>query len=149
MSHAHELAWCAGFFDGEGYISIVERNQHYKDKIYIGHYLRIGINHVSPQPLEEMKRVVGGTFVYDKNSEKPGKDGCKRKPRYKWLATTREAGNILVQLMPYLKNKNKAAELALDLQNTMQVSTKRIIPETLIKYRADLKTKLQLLNSLD
>lgn len=148
MSRAHELSWCAGFFDGEGYISIVERTTPYKDKIYKGHYLRIGINHVNPEPLKEMQRILGGNFVYDKSSEKQNPDGHNRKPRYKWLATTSEAAEILTQLMPYFRNKNKAAEIGLELQKTMQKNKKSVSEETFL-LRASLKTQLQLLNSLD
>ncbi len=148
MSRAHELSWCAGFFDGEGYIGIVERTTPYKDKIYHGHYLRIGINHVAPKPLQEMQRILGGIFVYDKSSEKLSKDGYQRKPRYKWVATTAKAGEILEQLMPYLKNKNKAAAIGLELQRTMQKG-KYKVPDSLLCYRALLKTQLMQINSLD
>lgn len=148
MSRAHELNWCAGFFDGEGYISIVERTTPYKDKVYQGHYLRIGINHVAPRPLQEMQRILGGNFVYDKSSEKLSKDGCKRKPRYKWLATTSEAGEILQQLLPYLKNKNKAAEIGLELQGTMGDRGKKTL-DSVFCYRALLKQQLMQVNSLD
>lgn len=148
MSRAHELSWCAGFFDGEGYISIVERTTPYKDKIYKGHYLRIGINHVNPEPLIEMQRILGGNFVYDKSSERPSADSFKRKPRYKWLATTAKAAIILIQLLPYFHNKNKAAEIGLELQKTMQIHKKTVTPE-LFEKRALLKIQLMELNSLD
>lgn len=45
-----QLAWAAGFFDGEGYISIVARNNKVNDKHYTHQYLRVGINHVDPRP---------------------------------------------------------------------------------------------------
>lgn len=148
MGYAHDLSWCAGFFDGEGYVTIQRRNTKYKDKIYTGHYLRIGINHVAPEPLKEFKRVLGGTFVFDKSSEKPSKDGCKRTPRYKWYSSCDEAMGILIMLMPYFRNKNKVAELAIDFQKTMQTNRKEL-PQEVFDLREEFKKQITLLNAKD
>ena len=53
MSRTHEVCWAAGFFDGEGYITIQERGH----KDYVGFYLRIGVNHVAIEPLLELQRL--------------------------------------------------------------------------------------------
>ena len=58
MSNAHDLAWCAGFFDGEGFVTIQERKSTVKDKIYRGYYLRIGVNHVAVEPLNELYKIL-------------------------------------------------------------------------------------------
>lgn len=142
MSRAHEISWAAGFFDGEGYVSIVERETKWKDKIYKGHYLRIGINHVNPKPLQEMQRLFGGKLRF----QNPEKVSGNRKPRCSWVVTTQAAANVLVQLMPYFQNKNNVAELGLELQKTM--TTGRVSDET-FSYRAMLKQEIQKLNSLD
>ena len=67
MSRTHDLAWCAGFFDGEGYVTIQKRNSLVNGKRYEGYYLRIGINHVAVEPLLEMQRVLGGTIRKQQN----------------------------------------------------------------------------------
>lgn len=144
MSVAHELAWCAGFFDGEGYVTIQRRQVKYKDKIYQGHYLRIGINHVAPEPLLEMQRMFGGKI----EKQNPDKVVGNRKPRHRWTLSTETAKTALIRMMPYFKNKNKAAELGLKLQETMQ-SNKKTVSEDLLNYRDYLKQELQKLNSLD
>ena len=51
MSVAHEVAWAAGFFDGEGYVTIqYGYTKSPNGKRYHRHTLRIGINHVAPEP---------------------------------------------------------------------------------------------------
>lgn len=143
MSRAHDLAWCAGFFDGEGYVTIQRRTSKYKDKVYYSHYLRIGINHVAPEPLLEMCRVFGGKIKLD-NHNIVG----NRKPRHIWMLSCTQAEDALTQMMPYFKNKNKAAELGLELQQTMSKS-KENIGEDKHLYRELLKQELQTLNSLN
>lgn len=148
MSRAHELAWCAGFFDGEGWITIQRRNSKVNGNTYEGHYLRIGINHVAPEPLQFLQSVLGGVFKYDISSEKQQADGCKRKPRYKWHASTSEAAEIIKQLLPYMRNKNKVAELALTFQNTMRTD-KRKVSDEVFNYREFLKQEISNLNAKD
>lgn len=143
MSRAHDLAWCAGFFDGEGYVTIQRRTSKYKDKVYHSHYLRIGINHVAPEPLLEMSRVFGGKIKLDDYNIVGN-----RKPRHIWMLSCTQAESALTQMMPYFKNKNKAAELGLELQQTMSKS-KENIGEDKHLYRELLKQELQTLNSLN
>jgi hypothetical protein len=140
MSRTHEVCWAAGFFDGEGYITIQKRGH----KNYIGHYLRIGINHVAIEPLLEMQRLFGGNI----SEQNPEKVIGNRKPRHGWNLSTSKASETLKQLLPYLRNKNKVAALALDFQETIQ-SNKQKIPDSVVELRESLKTKITALNSLD
>ena len=139
MSHTHEIAWAAGFFDGEGFVSIQERNH----KEYTGYYLRIGVNHVAPEPLYELLRLFGGTVV--KDTKLPIGN---RKQRHRWVTSTRNAANCLQQMLPYMRNKNKVTALALDFQRTIQ-EHKKEVPEEVQRYRANCKEEMQRLNSLD
>lgn len=139
MSRTHDVAWSAGFFDGEGYISIQERN-HIR---YLGYYLRIGVNHVAPEPLYELQRLYGGTVVLDKRPPVGN-----RKPRYRWCTSTQNAADILKQMLPYMKNKNKVTALALDFQASIGVNGRKVTEEQQ-NYRAWCKTEMQRLNSLD
>jgi len=143
MSLAHEFAWCAGFFDGEGFVSIQRRNRKAKSgKFYSGHYLRIGINHVAPEPLLEIQRIFGGGV------RKSDWIRGNRKPRHRWTVSCEAANQALIKMMPYFKNKNKVAEIGLNLHKTMQ-KNKQSLPEGIYLYRESLKEELQKLNSLD
>ncbi len=140
MSRTHEICWAAGFFDGEGYITIQKR----VSPRYTGHYLRIGINHVAIEPLLEVQRLFGG----DIRKQDPDKVFGNRKPRHSWTLSTSAAAETLKQLLPYMKNKNTVAALALDFQNTIQADKKKI-PDSVYNTREDLKNKITALNSLD
>jgi hypothetical protein len=56
----HELAWAAGFFDGEGCIS-VGRRAVYPEKGIVNSRLRlvVTVTQAHPQPLERFRRAVG------------------------------------------------------------------------------------------
>lgn len=147
MSRAHDLAWCAGFFDGEGYITISRRKIKRGEQVYTGHYLRIGINHVRIEPLLEMKRILGGSIRFDKNSDKHCKDGYTRIPRHIWLLSTQSAGDALRCMLPYFRNKQQEAEIAFNFLSTIQ-KTKQSIPDDITKLRESYKQALQSLNAI-
>jgi len=140
------LAWAAGFFDGEGYVTIQERNSKINGKKYRGYYLRVGLKHVAPEPVYELQKLFGGTIRVE--SRKFNKDGCNRKNIHAWQVSCQQAKECLIQMMPYLINKIQVAELGIELQNTMQKS-KHTLTDDLHVYRALLKDKITKLNSSD
>lgn len=140
MSRTHEISWAAGFFDGEGFVNIQKRSH----KKYTGYYLRIGINHVAPEPIAEVQRLFGGTIVKQKDDMVIG----NRKPRYRWVTSTSNAAEALKQMLPYMKNKNKVTALALDFQKTIQPNKLKISDE-IQEQREFFKSEIQRLNSLD
>lgn len=143
MSHTHKIAWCAGFFDGEGYVTIQRRNCKAKNgKVYTGHYLRIGINHVAPEPLYEIQKHLGGKVVLFS-----GVTG-NRHPRHQWCLNCKSAEEGLKILRPYLINKCEVADIALEFQGTMQ-SHKQAVPEELTVKREAIRDKIIFLNKQD
>ena len=145
MSFTHKVAWAAGFFDGEGFVTIQKRNTKAKSgKRYHSYYLRIGINHVAPEPLEEMLKLFGGTLRQQTKHTVVG----NRKQRHTWQMSCSQAKEALIMMMPYFKNKQKAAELGIELQNTMSDS-KVSTSDEINMYRALLKDRLQTLNEMD
>lgn len=144
MSRTHDVAWAAGFFDGEGFVTIQKRNTKAKSgKRYESYYLRIGINHVAVEPLDEMLRIFGGTIRKQSAHTVVG----NRKQRHSWQMSCTQAKEALIQMMPYFRNKQKAAELGIELQNTMGTTVKT--SDEVQIYRALLKDKLQTLNKMD
>ncbi len=132
-----DLAWAAGFFDGEGFICIQRRGGKYKS-----HYLRLGINHVAPEPLYAFNELFGGIVRFD-----AGVKG-NRKPRYTWGLSCISAETFLRQIQPYVKNKGCVLKLALDFQETMQKKGTAIPPE-LYDEREQLKMRIKALNAAD
>jgi hypothetical protein len=88
---SHELAWAAGFFDGEGWSSCV--NNTGKNPSLV-----IGVNQVCYRTLSRFADAVeiGNTF----GPYQPGNPNAK--PQYAWKATGYKAVVILDKLWPYL-----------------------------------------------
>ena len=144
MSYAHNLAWCAGFFDGEGFVTIQKRNSKVNGKYYQGYYLRIGVNHVAIEPLLELQKILGGTI----RKQNPDKVTGNRKQRHSWQMSCSQAKEALIQMMPYFRNKTKVAELGIELQNTMGNNGQKVTEE-LNSVRANLKEQISNLNAKD
>lgn len=138
MSKAHQLAWAAGFFDGEGYVTVQVRGGKYK-----GHYLRIGINHVDPKPLEEFKRLFGGNI----RKQNPKTVVGNRHVRHEWGISCSLAASALKQMLPYFLNKDQVAMLGLELQETM--GNTQAVSEEVLNKRQHIKEEIQRLNALD
>lgn len=140
MSKAHDLAWAAGFFDGEGFVTIQRRSY----RGYKSHYLRVGINHVNPEPLYKFQKLFGGTV----RAQNPDKVVGNRKQRHSWSTSCKKAKEALIQMAPYFVNKNEVASLGIDLQNSISGSTSPT-PEELYNYRESIKQEIMRLNALD
>ena len=146
MSDTHKLAWAAGFIDGDGFVTIQERNSTVNGKRYRGFYLLLGVNHVAPAPLYELQKLFGGNVVHVKL--KKNYDGFNRKDRYTWKVNCQQAREALLQLMPYLVNKIEVAQLGIDFQNTFTGKVYKVSDE-LHEHRRNFKIKIMELNSLD
>lgn len=138
MSKAHNLAWAAGFFDGDGYCTVQVRGGKYK-----GHYIVAGVNHVAEAPIHELIRLFGGKFRRQRIEKVVG----NRKRRIEWKLTCSNAESFLKQIQPYLVNKKEVVKKLLELQATMGTTTK-VSVET-FNLRTQLKNEVQIINAKD
>lgn len=145
MSKSHQLAWAAGFMDGDGFITIQTRNTKHKEKTYTGMYLRVGACQASLLPLQKLQQLFGGS-IREKNSG-PNPHNYNRKPQWVWTLSTQEAKNALEQLLPYLVHKREVAILGLEFQETMSDNKKPLSPD-IVEKREKLKSQVATLNSL-
>jgi len=135
VSKQHRIAWAAGFFDGEGYITIQVRGGKYK-----GHYLRIGVNHVDPRPLAEMQSLFGGEVRVQKKAPTGN-----RHRRHEWGISCKKAETALKQMLPYFHNKDSVAVLAVEFQGTM--GTTQVVTEEVFNLRSSIKARIQEINA--
>ncbi len=107
-----ELAWAAGFFDGEGSV-FVSRQKHVRHaaepgrtpgKVYPVTSPCVSVSQVEPEPLARFARAVGGrkpTGPY-----KPR--GPRSNPYYRWDAVGRPSVHrVLSLLWPYLSEPKR------------------------------------------
>lgn len=100
-----ELAWCAGFLDGEGYFGS-SRESGGKHKFRF----RISCAQVHEEPLERLARTLGGK-VYGPYGPYSG----NRQAHYQWMVFGEEAASVVDTLKPYLCSiKIEQAQLAME-----------------------------------
>lgn len=113
-----DLAWAAGFFDGEGCISIVR--QRYKDpKRQSTYRLKICVSQTNKRSLEEFEWIVGlrGRIVEQKAK------GKARRSCYHLIYESLASAVVLRRLQPYLRRKREQCEIALDFQMQCDIHT--------------------------
>jgi len=95
-----EVAWAAGFFEGEGTIT---QN---------GGRLVARLNNTDSEPVYRFAKIarfgeVYGPYQYEQ------RDGCRRKPYWVWLAEEYDALEVLELLWPWLSHRRRGQ--AMDL----------------------------------
>ena len=106
-----DLAWAAGFFDGEGSVSLRRTWTKATNRKTYSLYLRLC--QVDRAVLQHFVDVVG----YGKIAATPrqyGKHSGLRAPTYAWCAAGAGSEVILTALLPYLTLKRERALLALE-----------------------------------
>lgn len=93
-----DIAWAAGLFEGEGYISFT-RNK-YKGKYYPQKFPKIGLEMTDYDVLQKFQSIVGGKITKQRRRKKEY-DGAKR--TWIWYCGLRkDVIRILKWFQPYL-----------------------------------------------
>ncbi len=123
-----DLAWIAGFFDGEGCISITQRRG---GNVF---QLRLNIVQRDPQPLVRVKEILGYGRVRQKSDE-----GC-----WMYLITSNEDLEDFIQKMkPYSLVKSSQLLLAEEYLSTARGHINIPVSEDLYSKRLKLKLEMQ------
>ncbi len=134
-----ELAYIAGFFDGEGSVSI--SNYLRRDRPGRPQYsLRIGISNTDREVLLQIKEVLGcGCIV----TSAPRHDGRGHKAVHRWVAAARAAWGVLVALLPYLRVKKDQAVLAIAFHQGVGLNRgSGGLPDMEVARREELRLKM-------
>ena len=99
-----DLAYTAGFFDGEGNITIAKMRSCYA--------MSIRIVNTDPVALEYVNGIFGGTLA--KRDSRRG-----NRPLYTLNWCSKSARDVLLLLLPYLRIKRRQAELAICFQDSI------------------------------
>lgn len=102
-----DIKYFCGFFDGEGCIIVTEKR------------IRLKVNHTYPPILQLIKDAYGGG-IYGPSV------GVGYKPIWGWqLGGVLPVTNLLLRMLPYLVEKKRQAELAIDWAGTLPGGEKR------------------------
>ena len=139
-----DLIYIAGFFDGEGCITI----DAWKSRKRQQFALRVRINNNDLEILTFIKNILGGSICIASRANEKHKT---YKTCYAWAVACCSASRVLQKLLPYLKHTKKQALLALEFQELIQRGKfrgeKRLTDEELQK-RQEIKQKISYLNKL-
>lgn len=142
-----DLAYMAGIFDGEGYVTIPEMK--YKDRKGNNsptHCLRIGIENTYKPMLFWINRILRGYFG-DKNIGHANGKKINYKDMYKYILYGSEASLFLELILKHLKIKNKQAKLGIKFQNNLiRFNGRNVLPKKELNKRIRYKNKLEYLN---
>ena len=112
MKNELNLSYLAGFFDGEGSISILKRSKDAKWNI--SHFLRVSIGQKDGKTLDWIKDNFGGNVYL-----------VKRDSSFVWALSDNKAYEFIKIILPYLRYKKPQAELAIRFQENRIVNSRR------------------------
>lgn len=132
-----DKAYIAGFFDGEGCISISKyQGPNNRTPVY---FLQVVLVQKGISPLFELRELVGVGTIHDRTKYSKGV--------YEWRLPARDAAEFLVAILPYLRNKREQAEIAIEYQSKQghKISGGRgwTVPQELIDEKETYYKKLQ------
>ncbi len=107
-----DLAWAAGFIDGEGSIRI-RRIPMPKHATPIFYGLALTAAQVGRAPLDKLQRLFGGAINLKQPSSRQGPNAA---PYYSWMVTGHTAAAAIQAVRPYLVLKGEQATLGLEFQ---------------------------------
>lgn len=111
----HQLAWMAGFVDGEGCIHISRCVNRRGGNEWTSYQLILHVSQSTRPALARFAEAFGGT---------PGIEYRKGKPYWYWRVSGSVASETLKQLLPYLLVKKAEAENAIAFQETLEAARK-------------------------
>lgn len=133
-----DIAWAAGFFDGEGYVGIARRRNKWTRKRdntvqqYDYYTLVAKVGQVVEEPLLKLQQLFGGTITKTpRNLLKPKWHQIRT-----WELQGETAENFLVSIRPYLVVKAQQADIALEYRLT--VGKGKINVEEVERFRTSL-----------
>ena len=100
------LQWSAGFFDGDGCISIRRRNG-------ILTSIRISAAGTNPRPLHRLRAIFGGNFC----RQGTGRRSANWRQVWRWEVSGDSAIEALRAMLPYLCVKDEEAKIILHSSN--------------------------------
>lgn len=116
MTKAQHIEWCAGFFEGEGWVCITRRQTNTGN---VRHRLHCGITNTELALLEIFANNFGGSIRPCKGS------ALSKKPLWRWECYDSTAQAFLEVLLPHLRGlKGYAATQALLLRSRMRSDRK-------------------------
>jgi hypothetical protein len=105
MNKETDLAWAAGFIDGEGCVSLIKRRN---GDGYLYYQANLNVPQIDKAPLDKLKEMFGGNI-------RANKIIGNRRPSFTWTIHAASCRKALQEMLPYLIVKKKEALLLLSI----------------------------------
>lgn len=140
-----DLAWVAGFVDGEGYIGAHDCTKPSNKTRAIS--VLIDVTQVRRLPLDKLHAVLGVGNIHA--NHRMSARGYSGGPTYTWRAYCGNAVIALQRLFPFLVLKRRQAEIAIELHTTTYQGRRgrKVVPPEVEARRIALYTELRVLNA--
>lgn len=132
IDRALQIAWCAGFIDGEGFIGLTRNFD--KVRGYYNYRIQVDAAQVHEAPIRHLATVFGiGKVGFREN----GKRGI-----WNWRIMGTAAIPVLMELLPYLRVKDQQARLVIEFETATKHESGtgkwKPVPEAVQRRRAAL-----------
>lgn len=110
INERDELIWMAGFFDGEGCVSVGRQMQKFPRKLFQTYAMHTILANRVEDPLRRFHRRFGGSMW---------KYAAHGQEYWRWATSSHKSMGMLRELLPYLLVKRPIAECAIRFQEHM------------------------------
>lgn len=131
-----DLAWAAGFLDGEGYFGIQRNKRVGHDQLWIV----VTAPQVDPLPLLKLRSLFGGAIYHRQSKSIASAD------QYDWHISNRLAARMLHLLFPYFVLKGPRVDLLLEFDALLLRKGKRRLTDREIAKRDEIANAIKALN---
>jgi hypothetical protein len=139
-----DIAYLAGFFDGEGSVTInrLKRADHSADGRYKtdSYTLHAVIGNTDPTVVVWAQSLFGGYLV-----PRPARK-AHQKPAVHWVICNQWAMRFLETIRPYLRMKMNVVDVAINFQRAMRKHGPKRTPPEVIAWREEQRETIRLMN---
>lgn len=132
---AIDAAYAAGLFDGEGHIGVRYKsnknciNPKYK---YPNYYLVVTLAQIELAAVNWLHKIFGGSKTWSVTKRS---DSDVKFLKATWTLSARQARDFLLIVKPYLKLKDREADIAVSFQNSMGNYGRSGVPNNILQFR--------------
>lgn len=133
-----DLAYVAGFFDGEGSVMITDN--YSLRGLAPNPTLRVSIGNTDPCVIKKLAQVYGGVYTIRRVNKQNHRNVAQ------WCVSTHKAVAFLRDIAPFVKMKRDQIALALKFQRSKKMRGKKRVPVEVVAKREASKTHMTTLN---
>lgn len=135
-----DLAYIAGFLDGEGSITIHENCKPSPRGLNPNHTMQVSIGNTDPRVIEWIHSKFGGSLC--RRKQRPG-----HKPVLQWIIRAAMALPFLELIRPFVRMKCDQIDLAIEFQRSKKMAGPRKITVEKVNWRESQRVRLRELNA--